>query len=737
MSIDGFQVNKERIYRLEHNGEDYWPARLSADIQNPYPGVEATTRITTWEDLITKGGGQEEVRLEPFLLVDPAFFTIFSYEVREGNPETFLKAQNEVVLTESYARELFGSEPAVGKTIYSLNFPGQQVVVVGVVADFQRSHLKNPHIIASFESLRRINNDAYLDTYDSWGTGIYLLGKPGSDLPAHEAEINAYLDRELNLWDGQDKETVSLNSLRNIYFSAQSNPPAYARTVHPRLILILGITALLILVFAVVNYINLSIAQAGSRAKESAIRRLVGAGKRENFLRFIIEATLMCAVSLVIGLILARSLTPVFQSIMQTQLPLGDSMTATNGLILFGGILLLGFVSGWIPALIISRFNAIEIVRGSFQRKTKMIYSKVLIMIQYCITIGLLASAITITRQLDYMTSGDIGYNKNNIIVVTCYENAPERNGFRDQLLSIPGVETVGYSRAYPSNDYEYNTFQDRNGNNIYYITYCGDSSFMKMLDFDIMHRTGIEDPSAVWLSETAWKSFGLADNAIDFYAFPGVPESYFKIRGKIRDFHNNDFTQGIEPILIKPLQPGQRAAYVLIQVAPGNAEATFARVRDFYDSTDRGGFFDGQFLDAKITSQYQSQIMTSQILSSLTLVAVLLSSLGILAMAIYFSRQRAKEMALRKVFGATNGEVLFMLMTNFVKLTLIAFAIAVPVVWYLMSEWLSEYAYRIPLSWNIFALAGLTTIVIATLTVLWQSLKTANMNPVIAIKLE
>lgn len=733
-SIDRYHVHKDRIYWMDHDGNENFAAPLAIDLQNRFPEIEAFTRIRNRTGLVqAKENG--ELAEANFLMVDPAFFQMFSFATIAGDSSTFLHDKNGIVLTESYARTLFGDESAIGKSIAS-NFQGQ-LFVCGVVADFERSHLKNPQIVASFELLRGVMGDMYMDTYGSWASGIYLLERRGADLKSRREDISAYMDGHLRVWEGMEKEKIGLHNLRQAYFNTNSLPPDYARTNSPALLIVMMVTGLLILAFAVINYVNLSVAQAGFRMKESALRHLLGAPKREGFGQFILESVFTCVVSLAVAFLLAYLFTPYFQSVLRTDVSLSTGLSPLILVIITTGTILLGLLAGLVPAVVTSRFRLIELTGGKFQRKTKMVYSKGLIVVQYCATIVLLACSVTIVRQVNYMTSGEIGYNTENIVNVSTYLRQSEMNPMREKLLALHGVEQVGFCRFSPASDYNYYPFWDQDENMHLYIQYCGDSVFMQIMGFEVIHRTGVEDPDAVWLSETAWKTFGLSEEAIDFCYVPGDIETHYRIRGKIRDFHNNPFAEKIDPIMILPLQEGERASNLMIRVSPGDPAGTFRRIYDTFAEAGMGGYFKGRFMDQIIADQYTSQTRISRMLGSLTLLALILSSLGMMAMAAYFARQRGKEVAVRKVFGSLTGEVLSLLMLYFMKLVILAFVIAVPITWYLMREWLMGYAYRIDLSWTIFLFAGLTAITIAGLTVFWQSLKTANRNPVLSLRSE
>ena len=364
-----------------------------------------------------------------------------------------------------------------------------------------------------------------------------------------------------------------------------------------------------------------------------------------------------------------------------------------------------------------------------------MVYSKVLIVFQYCITIALLGCTITVIRQTNFMMKTDLGYRHDYLL--TCdnvARNVAERASVRSQLMAIPGVEQVAFVAGTPTDGGNNNSATDKEGRDHSFQVFIGDSAYMEMMGFEIIRRTGVKSQQGVWLNETAWKRMELPDDATVCWT-PQFGEKA-PLLGMVRDFHTTDLSKPIgEAIICQLPEENFYPWQILIRVSPADPFGTMNRVREWYNNYKGGQLFTGSFLDDQIQQQYESQERTAQVLGFLSLLAIVISALGMLAMSTYFMRQRAQEVAVRKVFGATSGEVLAQLVMGFLKLVLVAFVVAVPVIWYLMRGWLAGYAYRIPLSWTIFALAGLTAFAIAFLTVLWQSMKATRTNPVVAIK--
>lgn len=728
-TVDSDQVNKDRIYRLEHENGANFGALVAADIANRYPEIESTVR--------THGGvyqfysPENELFQANTLETDSTFFSVFSYPFLEGSPSDAMRSSKDIVLSESFARKVFGHTHVVGQSIKMKDHG--EYMISGVLKDFKNSHFTNPDVLLSIRELPELTGwDQVITTNSMYDFGLYVLTRPGTDLPSKAAEMEEYFVNDSGNWYFNTGRTKDLRmvSLKEAYFSSESKL-WYTTSNNMTYLTIFSVTALLILVFAVINYINLSVAQTGFRAKEAATRRLLGGTKGQLFLGFITESIVLCGISMLLAIGLALLAEPLFQNWFSTSMSVMDGLTGMNLLYIALGILVLGVASGIVPALAISGFKPIDVVRGTFKRKTKMVYSKVMISFQYCITIALIGCTIVIGRQVKYMQKSELGFNKDYVVAAGNPVDANGKASFRDQLLAIPGVEQVSFARGVPMLSYNNNSFTDQDGVNHSMTRYAADSMYLGILGMEVLHRTGIEDAEAVWLNETAWRRLGMKDGDIEYKD----PAWSFKVKGVVKDFHTNDFSSEIGEAMIEPLPEGFYSWNVVVKVSSANPFGTMDQLKTVFNERYGGNLFDGQFLDQAVAKQYQEQEKTSKILTSLSVLAILISALGMLAMSTYFMRQRSQEVAVRKVFGATISEVLLMLMMSFMKLVIVAFVIAIPVIWYAMKEWLSGYTFRINLSWELFALAGLLAISIAALSVFWQSYKTANTNPIVAIR--
>lgn len=725
-AVDQFHSNKERIFRLCDETDACFAPLIGRDLKARYPEIETYVRLFETDEVATTGERHLKAKI---LLSDPDFFRMFSFRLAEGDTAQVLRSKNGALLSESFARNLFPEGDYLDKTV---TIKGESVPVTGILRPFGNSQFVTPDVILSFEEWAPLvyGWDGVLKRgYASASFPLYLMLKPHADLSAKMPDMLSHLKTYYWPYKDDHARELTIIPLTEVYLSNPLYASEQIRIGSKTLINTFFSVAMLILLFAVINYINLSTAQSESRAREMAVRRLLGCSRKALFTRLIVESVLLCILSLLIALLLAGIAEPIFNRILQTHISVSNLFSASNLGIGVVAIILLGLLTGVIPASVITRARPIDVVRGSFRHKTKMVYNKILIGFQYLITIVLLGCTLTMSRQIDMMLHADLGFDTANKLYLSIPDLNPGQSaGLKNQLLQIAGVENVALVRGVPmlgSNNTS-DTWHDRP---ISTQRFEGDSSYLKIMGFRILRDNRTDDRKAIWLNETAMQAMELPDSAS--YC------EYFKcpIAGIVQDFRYRDLTHPAEPCIIEHMQDNYWPWACIIQLTNLDSPVTLRTIERVYREYTGGMPCEYKTYDEVMHQQYAAQQRMSDILFGFTLVAILISALGILAMATYFIRQRSMEIAVRKVFGSTNREVLQRLVLHFVRYVLAAFVIAVPVIWYLMHDWLSQYVLRIPLSWTIFALAGLTALAIAVATVFGQSWRAANSNPVDAIK--
>ena len=725
-AVDQFHSNKERIFRLCDETDACFAPLIGRDLKARYPEIETYVRLFETDEVATTGERHLKAKI---LLSDPDFFRMFSFRLAEGDTAQVLRSKNGALLSESFARNLFPEGDYLDKTV---TIKGESVPVTGILRPFGNSQFVTPDVMLSFEEWAPLvyGWDGVLKRgYASASFPLYLMLKPHADLSAKMPDMLSHLKTYYWPYKDDHARELTIIPLTEVYLSNPLYASEQIRIGSKTLINTFFSVAMLILLFAVINYINLSTAQSESRAREMAVRRLLGCSRKALFTRLIVESVLLCILSLLIALLLAGIAEPIFNRILQTHISVSNLFSASNLGIGVVAIILLGLLTGVIPASVITRARPIDVVRGSFRHKTKMVYNKILIGFQYLITIVLLGCTLTMSRQIDMMLHADLGFDTANKLYLSIPDLNPGQSaGLKNQLLQIAGVENVALVRGVPmlgSNNTS-DTWHDRP---ISTQRFEGDSSYLKIMGFRILRDNRTDDRKAIWLNETAMQAMELPDSAS--YC------EYFKcpIAGIVQDFRYRDLTHPAEPCIIEHMQDNYWPWACIIQLTNLDSPVTLRTIERVYREYTGGMPCEYKTYDEVMHQQYAAQQRMSDILFGFTLVAILISALGILAMATYFIRQRSMEIAVRKVFGSTNREVLQRLVLHFVRYVFAAFVIAVPVIWYLMHDWLSQYVLRIPFSWTIFALAGLTALAIAVATVFGQSWRAANSNPVDAIK--
>lgn len=725
LSVDDFHVNKDRIVRMEGEDGATWGALVAQGVKDAFPEIEAYTRIyENNSDYATTADGNK--LLLHSLYVDTAFLDMFSFPLTEGRN---FKAKKEVVISRSFARKMFGDESALGK---DLNMRGETGwLIVGVAEDFPKNtHFKTCDALLNFNSL----NAGWIGNNNSSAFATYLMVRPGAELFSKIPVMLEYLKKDFWMYKDNYRKQLFLDPLKEVYWSPKLTYGVHhnSRTFVSVMMAIVGI----ILILALINYNNLSVARVGFRAKESAIKKLLGSNTSALFRQFIAESVSLCYVAFILACIFTVSVIPWFNNLLKTHIELSQHLTFVTLIIALLGVGIIGIIAGIIPAFIITRFNPVAVVKGVFRKKTKGVYSKVLISFQYCTAITLIICTLVIWKQTDFMRNYKLGYNKNYIVWLDNKITSQQKNALQSEFERIPGVQLVSFVRGTPIDGGNNQTMTDYagTGKQISFQQFVVDSNFFKILDLQVIPTGTAYDKNGVWLNETAVKAIEAEDIPTEFMYY----EQKCPVLGIVKDFHIEDLTCEIEPLIISPFQSDELNFWtILVKISPENAAGTFDQIKKTYSHFTDGQPFDAGFMDQTIDDWYKSEAHTARLIGYFSMLAIVLCMMGILAMATYFIQQRIKEIGVRRVNGATINGILSMLMGNFMKWIALAFVFACPLSWYIMNRWLEDYPYRTDLNWELFLGAGCMAFFIAAIIVGWQSIKAASENPVKALQNE
>ncbi len=728
LSVDGFHEHKSRIYRFVNENDGHCPPPMGKRLMDMLPEVETFTRLKDEQGVVKIAGGQQFTL--DFLAVDSAFFRMFSFPLLEGSPGEVLKGRHSIILSKTYARSLFGEKSPIGEQI-TLN-KNLAFTVTGVMEDMpENTHIKSSNAIINFNALADIWGwEGGEDEYGFCSFGLYFLARDNANLPAKAALVEEDLRKDFWIFkEGRAKKAI-FEPLEETYFSQTGSPAK--KTGSKSQVLILSGIVILILLLAVANYINMTLARAGFRGKEIAVKKLVGSSRKRLFFQLIAESVAIILLAFVLTVLLSLLAEPFVNNLLGIRLSLLQDFSGMTFISLTGILLLTGFISGLVPAIAITNFKAIEVVKGSFRRKSKQVYGKGLIAFQYCIAIVLLIGTWMIVRQTQFLREYPLGFDQQNILWLTSRIDAKEKEAFREILKNIPGVENVAYVAGSPL-DGGNNQSYVHEGKPVSFQTFTVDSTFFSMLNIPFTPTGAALSKEAVWLNKKAVKVLELEELPVSLKWY----EEEFPVYGIVEDFHFKSLYETIGPAAILQMTPEDYPWQILVKVSGANIQETVSRIEEAYKDFTGGQPMEHGFMDDSISEWYQQEENTAKIIGFFTILAIIISALGVLAMATYYIRQRQKEIGVRKVNGSESWQILIMLNKDFLKWVLLAFIIACPVAWYAVDTWLQNFPYRTEIPWWIFALSGIFAMAVALLTISWQSWRAATRNPVESLRYE
>lgn len=774
LTTDNFQPDKEQLFILgnEHYmGTGYG---MGERLKSRYPEIEDYCRVfLNASNMPVEVEGKKTVATS--MLVDTSFFDMFGFKLLRGDPDQVLVSKENAVITESFARQVFGNQDPIGRQIvftaetrYNAEATNGNAeptngnaaptngnagpnnvddtpisrTVSGIIEDIDNSVFPdNTQIITHIENVGNYNPAIPSPQMNNAGSIILFLKlHPGADLRSKAQDIRHYFSEFFWPYSGGAWKEVSFTPMKDAFFSPMhGNGLLQGNKSFVIILLTIGLT---ILFFAVINYLNLTVAQTGFRAREMATRRLLGANRQEIFRRFVGESVLLCLLSFLLAFLLAFAVQPLAAQLLQYKIDIIQSLTIWRVGGYVATVFLLGLLSGLAPATIITRYKPIDVVRGCFYQSSRKVFSKVFIVLQQVITTALIAGCLTIFLQIDHMISAPLGYDYNNILDISTigFKDNTQIDAFRNEISQLSGVECVSLSCGTPLNNGNNNHISFGIDRMISFQTFYVDSTFLKMFGLNKIRENYSTTIPSFYLNETAIKELGLKEDALRFKAGKDYEEEY-AIAGVFEDFQLGTILQNNVPMMMYVTNdlihdPSQEINpwSVLVKVS-GDPKATVEAIDQCFTKVTRGEAMQASFMEEQLRDSFSQQRNLAAIVLIFTCVAIFIGALGLLAMSTFFIQQRRREVAVRKVFGAARHEILMQLVATFLRYVGLAFVLAIPIIWTVMDWWLKDYSYRIKLSPWIFIIAGVFTTLVATFTVLWQSIRAAAINPSEAVK--
>ncbi len=758
-SIDRWHQNRDRIQLLSVTGSDLfsWPDATHA-LQERFPEIESvcclnmhTARIK-FEDRHSGGSDGEEGQGN-VMVADSTFFRFFDFKFISGDRTTALDSPEKCVITESLARKLFPDRNPLGQP---LNIVGSRYITIndgmgdpydstlvytvsGVIKDLDRTVLLNStELIAS--SARRPQILGYRLSGSTFVMGplgsaySFLMMAPGASPEDKKAEMTEFLKEQIPALDYFLKGNVRLEliPLDALMFSPL-NDGSGILAGDSGLLKVLFAAVLAILLFAVTNYVNLTAANAGFRAKEVATRRLFGSGSRGISLEFITESTLMVLLSFLIGFALALCFEDRFETLFDGKIDLLSDLSfgTVSACILF--IVITGVISGIIPTLLLLKFKPIDIVKGSFRQSSKMVFSKIFIIIQNIITVTMLTASFTIYLQLNHLINAPLGHNVENLYIVT----PDEDELIRSELEAQPFIRSIGTfgGSALDGCGVTMDTRKNRDMDYIPIYLFKCDSTYLALSGLKVLEDYHL-GADAKYVNKTLAAKAGLEEGGREIVWDDG---STTQVAGIFSDYH---MTNVLDPYKAAEmtLLPTEKIRYPSYLVQTDGSRDAYKKLCDLVrkvDGTSEELDWKVRGLEKDVEESFSDERSTMKLITLFTFIAVLISILGFIGMSLFFIRQRRKEIGVRRILGGTVGEILAMLLRKFCAPLLVSFVFAVPLSYFLMNRYLEGFDYRIGLSPLIFIATALMSLLIAVLSVVLQALHASNANPADSIRTE
>ncbi len=756
-SIDKWHRNHERIYVLgTENGNSLlsWPD-CAHSLKDRYPEVEDVCcvymhngKIKHEDKVYEESQGDNAGNI---MLADSNFFRFFDFKMIDGDRETALDSPEKCVVTESLAKALFPDGNALGQP---LQIEGTRYVFVsddngdpydsslvytvsGVIKDLDKTvFLNETAVIANFERAPqvlgyRLRNDL-MASGPLGSTLSFLMLRPGASLEDKIEDLTSYCIESIPVFNFYGNTKAAIIPLDDLMFAPQ-NTGAGLQTGDKSLLGILLAVVLAILMFAVTNYINLTVANTGFRAKEMATRRLLGSDGLGISLELIGESTLMVFISFIIGGALALLLEDKMAVLFKGKIDILKDINLATVSVSLVFIILTGVISGIMPTVSLSRYKPIDVVKGSFRYHSKMVLSRIFIILQNVITMTMMTATLTILLQMSHLVKAPLGYNTENIFRVS--SDNPEV--MRNALKSQPFVQEIG-SFSGTSLDGNYcsmSTRKDKDNNNLLVYLTTWDKEFIDIMGINLVKDNHLSG-DVKYINEELAGKLSLGDGESEVTWGDG---KVMQVAGIFSNFHMTNILDPYQPFLIsvKDTDEIEDPNFMVKTDGSPDARKKLCDLIKEVDGTTEDLDWKVQSIESTVKASLTEEKNTMRVVSIFTGVAVLISVLGFIGMSLFFIRQRRKEIGVRRIMGSTTNEVLSLLLTKFCAPLLVSFIFAVPLSWFVMGKWLESFSYRIGLSPWIFIASGAVSLLIAVVSIFFQTLHAAHSNPADAIRAE
>ena len=763
LNYDKYNTKADRIYRINEdisfggNSNSYavTPAPMAAALKNDFPEVEQVVRFRSRGELQVKKGNQD-IQENAVVYADPAIFKVFTLPMIDGDPATALNDTHSIVITEKTAQKYFNRTNVVGQVL-TINDTALYKIT-GVIKNIPKQSHFDFDFFISMASTWQGKDDSWFSS----NFNTYVLLRPGTDFNKFQAKIPAFFQRQagpqmqsiLHLTfakfeQGGNYFRINFTPLTKIHLYS-SREAELGMNGNIEFIYMFSAIALFILLIACVNFMNLSTARSANRAREVGVRKVLGSPRKYLIAQFLTESIIVTLIGAIIAFFAAWALLPLFNQMSGKDLTITVQTIVWIVPLMIGLVLIIGALAGSYPALFLSGFKPIEVLKGKLASGFKGgMLRNFLVVFQFSISIFLIIGTLVIYNQLKYIQNKDLGYNRNQVFTVwnvnVLGNNA---KAFKQEVKQLTGVQNATITGALPNTGYWNSSaffkgpVADQKSSVLSqawvvdedYITTLG----MKMQSGRNFSKDMLTDSTAVIINESAEKKLGFKNPINQLVYYPQDNKAMvlkaYHIIGVMKDFNFQSLRSNVSPLI---LFMGDDEGGISIRANAANIPALLNQIKSKWTAFSPNQQFTYTFMDQDFDAIYRTEQRTGTIFVSFTSLAIIIACLGLFGLAAYAAEQRTKEIGIRKVLGANMSTIVQMLSKDFIKLVVIAIIIASPLAWWAMNKWLQDFAYRIHIQWWVLAIAGSGAILIAFITISFQSIKAALTNPVKSLRSE
>jgi putative ABC transport system permease protein len=745
-SYDKFNENYNRIYRFEFGDAEsvHLPSAAGLDAQDWFPEIEKVVRFKSWGSFVLNYE-TKAFKIPKVMLADSSFFDVFTTRFILGDPKTAFDVSNSIILTERVAKIFFGDKDPLGQILKTTQ--GYELVVKGVIQEFPNFHIQIDALIP-FNLLGVINSKEFLRSYGTWQFQTYfLLPESFDNKNLAEKLVNKFKER----WTDWEDPLITLRPLKDVYFADHTKADfgvVHGNKTNVKLFFAIGI---FIIFIACINFINLTTAKAATRATEVGIKKVHGAFKRQLVFQFLSESILIIFISFLVAITLVQLLLPAYNNLIQKELSFIEIVNPLFVIISIAGIFLTGIIAGIYPSFYLTAFNSVSVLKGEKTRgKSAAIFRKILIIIQFTISVALIISTLTVQKQLNYLKNKDMGFTKENILTIGLNSNIKsQKEAFKQKLLEHPEILGVSYSGGTISSirnteGFDFNSDGELTSIQLHPI----DPEYLDLYEIELLEGRNFsfdnktDHQQKIILNEEAVKQSGLKMGSTagtifhrDSWYFTALPSKECEVIGVFKDFHYRSLHENIGPQGL--VWNEEWLGAINIKIRPENTKKTIELIETVFKEFSNNIPFEYTFVNEEIDNLYKSDNQLGKFFRYFALIAIIIAMLGLFGLAAFIAESRTKEIGIRKALGSSVSKIVLMISKEFFKWVIIANLIAIPIAYYGMNKWLQTFAFKVKITPDIFILSAIISLLIALLTVLYQALKAARSNPADSLRYE